>query len=65
MALSYNCSNIQTEYEAEYGNQDDAKFCTALENMRYRNCTPNDIAFLRTCIVGPGSNGLKVAEKQL
>ena len=44
--------------------QDDAKFCTALENMRYRNCTPNDIASLRTCIVGPGSNGLKVAEKQ-
>ena len=43
--------------------QDDAKFCTALENMRYRNCTPNDIAFLRTCIVGPGSNGLKIAEK--
>ena len=43
--------------------QDDAKFCTALKNMRYRNCTPNDIAFLRTCIVGPGSNGLKIAEK--
>ena len=43
--------------------QDDAKFCNALGNMRYRNCTPNDNAFLRTCIVGPGSNGLNVAER--
>ena len=42
--------------------KDDAKFCTALENMRYQNCTQNDIAFLRTGIVGPGPNRLKLAE---
>ena len=44
--------------------KDDAKFRTALENMRYQNCTQNDIAFLRTCIVGPGNNRPKLAEKR-
>ena len=29
---------------------DDAKLRTALENMRYKACTPGDIAFLRTHI---------------
>ena len=43
--------------------KEDAKFYTALENMRYQNCTQNDIAFLRTCIVGPGPNRPKLAEK--
>ena len=48
--------NVQTK--------DDAKLHTALENMRYRDCTPNDIAFLRTHIAGPGSNRPKLAQKR-
>src|SRR5882762_5085314 len=42
---------------------DDARFCKALENMRYKACTQEDIAFLRTCITGPGTSRPKLAEK--
>ena len=28
--------------------EDDVKLRTALENMRYKSCTPEDITFLRT-----------------
>ena len=33
----------------------DAKFKTALENMRYKSCTNEDINFLRTLIANNGS----------
>ena len=42
---------------------EDAKFREALENMRYKACTQEDIAFLQTCITGPGSSRPKLAEK--
>ena len=29
---------------------EDAKLHTALENLRFKACTPDDIAFLRTCV---------------
>ena len=35
---------------------DDAKLRNALENMCYKNCTKNDIDFLRTRIAGSGPN---------
>jgi hypothetical protein len=34
----------------------DAKLRTALENMRYAACTPEDIEFLKTCIAGRQSD---------
>jgi len=42
---------------------EDAKFRKALENMRYKACTQEDIAFLRTRITGPGTSRPKLAEK--
>ena len=42
---------------------EDAKFRKALENMRYKACTQDDIEFLRTRITGPGINKPKLAEK--
>ena len=42
---------------------EDAKFHKALENMRYKACTQEDIAFLRTWTTGPGTNKPKLAEK--
>ena len=44
--------------------KEDNNFQTALENMRYHDCTKSDIAFLRTQIVGPGSKQPKLAEKR-
>ena len=32
----------------------DARLRTALENMRYKSCTPNDILFLKSLVTGPG-----------
>lgn len=42
----------------------DSKLRTALENMRYKSCTPEDIAFLRTRIAGKGPNDPKLAQKR-
>ena len=42
---------------------EDAKFRKALENMRYKACTQEDIIFLRTCTTGPGTNRPKLADK--
>ena len=42
---------------------EDAKFHKALENMRYKACTQEDIAFLCTHITGPGTSRPKLAEK--
>src|SRR6202051_2240264 len=44
---------------------ENAKFHKALENMQYKACTQEDIAFLRTHITGPGVNKPKLAEKKL
>src|SRR6202050_574134 len=41
----------------------DTQLRTALENMRYKACTPSDIAFLRTRIAGRGPNDPKLAQK--
>lgn len=43
---------------------EDSKMRTALENMRYRACTPEDIRFLRTRIAGKGPNDPKLAWKR-
>jgi hypothetical protein len=32
---------------------DDSKLRTALENMRYKDCTPGDISFLKSCVSSP------------
>jgi hypothetical protein len=42
---------------------EDAKFRKALENMRYKACTEEDIAFLRTRITRSGTSRPKLAEK--
>ena len=42
----------------------DAKLRTALENMRYKACTPSDIQFLRTCIAGDQPDKPKLAQKR-
>ena len=42
---------------------EDVKFRKALENMRYRACTQEDIAFLHTRTTGPGADKPKLAEK--
>ena len=42
---------------------EDAKFRKALENMRYKACTQEDIAFLHTRTTGPGINKPKLAGK--
>src|SRR6202050_3154243 len=41
---------------------EDTKFRKTLENMQYKTCAPEDIAFLRTCVIGPGENKPKLAE---
>jgi hypothetical protein len=44
--------------------KEDAKLRTALENMRYKSCTPEDIAFIRTRIAGKGPGDPKLAQKR-
>ena len=43
---------------------EDAKLRTALQNMRYKSCTPDDILFLCTRIAGKGPNDPKLAQKR-
>jgi len=43
---------------------EDTKFRTALENMRYKACTPDDIAFLRTRIAGRAPGKPKLNKKE-
>jgi hypothetical protein len=43
---------------------DDSKFRTALENMRYKACTPEDITFLQSRVTGPGPKRPKLSEKR-
>lgn len=43
---------------------DDNKLRNALENMRYKACTPEDIIFLRSRIAGKGPNDPKLAQKR-
>src|ERR1700683_2627242 len=42
----------------------DAKLRTALENMRYAACTPEDIMFLKTHIAGRRSDQPKLSDKE-
>src|SRR3984885_12624838 len=42
----------------------DAKLRTALENMRYAACTPEDIKFLKTRIAGRRSDQPKLSDKE-
>jgi hypothetical protein len=42
---------------------DDAKFRTALENMRYKACTPDDIDFLCTRVAGKEAGKPKISNK--
>jgi len=41
----------------------DAKLRTALENMRYAACTPEDIKFLKSRIAGRRSDQPKLSNK--
>jgi len=43
---------------------EDTNMRTALENMRYKACTSEDIVFLRTRIAGKGSDQPKLAQKR-
>jgi len=43
---------------------EDSKFRKALENMRYKSCTEEDIAFLRTRVAGRGPNRPKISSKR-
>ncbi|KAF8223393.1 hypothetical protein L208DRAFT_1316951, partial [Tricholoma matsutake] len=43
---------------------EDTNFCTALENMRYKACTPADIAFLNSHVSSPGQGKPNVMQKQ-
>jgi hypothetical protein len=43
--------------------EDDAKFRAALENMRYKACTPTDISFLRTLISNPMKTGRSITSE--
>jgi len=51
--------NMRQDQQSE----EDDKFRRALENMRYKACTPEDISFLRTRIAGPGDKRPKLAQK--
>ena len=42
---------------------EDTKFHKALENMWYKACAQEDIAFLHTCTTGPGADKPKLAGK--
>ena len=44
---------------------EDAKLRTALENMRYAACTPEDIKFLKTRIAGRRPDQPKLSDKEL
>ena len=44
--------------------EEDAKFRTALENLRFRACTEDDIKFLRTRVTGKGPNKPKLSSKR-
>jgi hypothetical protein len=44
--------------------EEDAKLRLALENMRYKACTPQDITFLCSRIAGRGPNDPKLAQKR-
>lgn len=61
MAPSNNCSHPSTEYEAAV---EDENFRKALANMRYKACTPADIAFLRSCVSSSLPGRSHVDEKQ-
>ena len=43
---------------------EDVKLRTALENMHYKSCTPEDIAFLRTRIASPDGKRPKLSAKR-
>ena len=43
---------------------EDAQFRTALENMRYAQCTQDDIEFLKTCIAGKNNGQPNIAKKK-
>jgi hypothetical protein len=43
---------------------EDAKFRTALENMRYKACTDDDVAFLKTRVAGKSSKKPKLSSKR-
>jgi hypothetical protein len=42
---------------------EDAQFRTALENMRYAQCTQDDIEFLKTLIAGKNTGQPNIAKK--
>ena len=54
------CQNMRQAQQSV----EDAKLRTALENMRYKSCTPDDIAFLWTRIAGKSSSSPKLAQKR-
>jgi hypothetical protein len=53
------CQNMRQDKQSP----DDTKLWTALENMRYKSCTLQDIAFLCTRIAGKGPDDPKLAQK--
>ena len=65
MASSNNSSDTKAKYAPKYTVIfEDTQFRTALENMRYAQCTQNDIDFLKTCIAGKNAGKPNIAKKR-
>ena len=60
MTLAVKSITFSTGSSAE----EDTKLRTALENMKYKYCTPEDITFLRTRIAGKGPDDPKLDQKR-
>ncbi|KAF9455408.1 hypothetical protein BDZ94DRAFT_1205770 [Collybia nuda] len=55
---------LRTNMRQIHQTPDDAKFRCALENMRYKACTPEDIAFLRTRISSNSPGRSSITDKK-
>jgi hypothetical protein len=56
---------LQENMRQRHQTTEDEKFQKALENMRYKACTAQDIAFLNSRIAGRGPNDPKLAQKKI
>jgi len=63
VASSNHCCDTEEEHEAKDTTVEDVNLRTALENMRYAACTPEDIKFLKTWIAGRHSDQPKLSGK--
>ena len=64
MASDHDCCYSHQNMRQAKQTPEDASLRIALENMRYKSCTPDDIKFLCTRIAGRGPNDPKLAQKR-